>query len=78
MRSSRYVGGGVMDHYYSSIKILEEMKCRIKERYKSQANFGKTIGLSRKSVSRILNKGTDMKTFFMMCRILGIEGITIE
>ena len=67
-----------MKSCYSSNEVLEEMKYRIKKRYKNQANFGKTIGLSRKSVSRILNQGTDMKTFFMMCKILGIEGITIE
>ena len=57
---------------------MEEIKCRIKERFKNQTNFGRELGASRKTVSRILNHGTDLNTFFKMCKILGIEWISIE
>ncbi len=67
-----------MNNCYSSNKVMEEIKYRIKERYKNQANFGKELGASRKTVSRILNHGTDLSTFFKMCKLLGINGISIE
>ena len=67
-----------MNSCYSSDKVMEEIKYRIKDRYKNQTNFGKKLGASRKTVSRILNHGTDIATFFKMCKLLGIEGISIE
>lgn len=57
---------------------MEEIKCRIKDQYKNQENFGKKFGASRKTVSRIINHGTDIDTFFKMCKLLGIDGISID
>lgn len=68
----------MMDSYYSSKKIMEEIKYRIKDQFKNQENFGKELGASRKTISRILNHGTDIVTFFRMCKILGIDGISID
>lgn len=67
-------GGKVMNSCYSSNKIMEEIKYRIKDKFKNQENFGKELGASRKTVSRILNHGTDIVTFFKICKILGING----
>ncbi len=57
---------------------MEEIKCRIKDKYKSQENFGKHFGASRKTISRIINHGTDIATFFKICKMLDIENISIE
>ena len=59
-----------MNSCYSSNKVMEEIKCRIKDKFKNQENFGKELGASRKTVSRILNHGTDIVTFFRICKIL--------
>ena len=67
-----------MDNSYSSKKIMEEIKCRIKEKFRNQANFGKEFGASRKTISRILNHGTDIETFFRICKLLDITRISIE
>ncbi len=67
-----------MTNCYSSKNIMEEIKCRIKDQYKNQSNFGKKFGASRKTVSRIINHGTDIDTFFKMCKMLGIDGISID
>lgn len=67
-----------MNRCYSSNKIMEEIKCRIKDKFKNQENFGKKLGASRKTVSRILNHGTDIVTFFKICKMLDIEGILID
>ena len=67
-----------MDSFYSSKKVMEEIKCRIKDKYKNQTNFGKELGASRKTVNRILNRGTDIRTFFRICKLLGITKISIE
>ena len=67
-----------MGDLFSSKKVMEEIKCRIKDKYKNQANFGKELGASRKTVNRILNRGTDINTFFRICKLLGIAGISIE
>ena len=67
-----------MNSFYSSKKVMEEIKCRIKDKYKNQANFGRELGASRKTVSRILNRGTDIETFFRICKLLGITKISIE
>ena len=68
----------IMNSCYSSNKIMEEIKCRIKDKFKNQENFGKELGASRKTVSRILNHGTDISTFFRICKIIGIDGISID
>jgi DNA-binding XRE family transcriptional regulator len=57
---------------------MEEIKYRIKDKFKNQENFGKELGASRKTVSRILNHGTDIVTFFRICKMLGIDGISID
>ena len=57
---------------------MEEIKCRIKDKYKNQENFGKELGASRKTISRILNRGTDIETFFRICKLLDINKISIE
>ena len=57
---------------------MEEIKYRIKEQFKNQTKFGKEFGASRKTVSRIINHGTDIRTFFKMCKMLGINGISID
>ena len=75
---TQYGGGQVMDSFYSSKKVMEEIKCRIKDKYKNQANFGKELGASRKTVNRILNRGTDIETFFRICKLLDITRISIE
>ena len=62
----------------SSAHVMEEIKCRIKDRYRNQANFGKALCASRKTVSRILNHGTDIETFFRICAMLEIRVISIE
>lgn len=67
-----------MNSCYSSNKVMEEIKCRIKDKFKNQENFGKELGASRKTVSRILNHGTDIVTFFRICKMLGIDGISID
>ena len=67
-----------MGDLFSSKKVMEEIKCRIKDKYKNQANFGKELGASRKTVNRILNRGTDIKTFFRICKLLDITRISIE
>lgn len=67
-----------MNSCYSSNKIMEEIKYRIKDKFKNQENFGKELGASRKTVSRILNHGTDIATFFKICKMLGINGISID
>ena len=67
-----------MDSYFSSKKVMEEIKCRIKDKYKNQENFGKELGASRKTISRILNRGTDIETFFRICKLLDISKISIE
>ena len=71
-------GGKVMNSCYSSNKIMEEIKYRIKDKFKNQENFGKELGASRKTVSRILNHGTDIVTFLKISKILGINGISID
>lgn len=71
-------GGKIMNNCYSSKRIMEEIKCRIKDKFKNQENFGKELGASRKAVSRILNHGEDIATFFKICKMLGIDGISIE
>ena len=71
-------GGPAMDNSYSSKRIMEEIKCRIKDKYRNQTNFGKELGASRKTVNRILNHGTDINTFFRICKLLDITGISIE
>ena len=63
---------------YSSRFIMEEIKARIKEQYKSQENFAFKIGYSRKQLNRILNHGTDIDVFFRICELLGIKAITID
>ena len=63
---------------YSSHTIMEEIKSLIKEKFGNQESFGKELGASRKTISRILNHGTDIATFFKICRLLGIEGILID
>ena len=68
----------IMTSCFSSKKIMEEIKCRIKDKFKNQENFGKELGASRKTVSRILNHGTDIATFFRICKMLGINGISID
>ena len=75
---TQYGGGQVMDDLYYSKKVMDEIKCRIKDRYKNQANFGKELGASRKTVNRILNRGTDIETFFRICKLLDITKISIE
>ena len=67
-----------MDNAYSSTKIMEEIKWRIKLQFKNQSNFGKALGASRKTVSRILNHGTDIETFFRICKLVGISNLSIE
>lgn len=67
-----------MNSCYSSNKIMGEIKTRIKSQYKNQTNFGKYLGASRKTVSRIINHGTDISTFFRICKMLGIDGISID
>lgn len=67
-----------MNNCFSSRKVMEEIKCRIKDKYKSQENFGKHFGASRKTISRIINHGTDIATFFKICKMLDIENISIE
>ena len=67
-----------MDNIYSSGKVMEEIKWRIKTKFKNQTNFGKALGASRKTVSRILNHGTDIDTFFRICSLVGISQISIE
>ena len=61
-----------------SSNVMEEIKCQIKILYKNQTNFGKVLGASRKTVSRILNKGTDVDTFFRICKLVGISNLSIE
>ena len=68
----------IMNSCYSSNKIMEEIKYLIKDKFKNQENFGKELGASRKTVSRILNHGTDISTLFRICKILGIKGISID
>ena len=68
----------IMNSCYSSNKIMEEIKCRIKDKFKNQENFGKELGASRKTASRILNHGSDISTFFIICKILGIDRISID
>ena len=67
-----------MNDCFSSAKVMEEIKCRIKNKNKKQTNFGKKLGASRKTVSRILNRGTDIDTFFKICKLLDITRISIE
>lgn len=67
-----------MNSCYSSSKVMEEIKFRIKCKFKNQENFGKALGASRKTVSRILNRGTDIATFFRICKILEINEILID
>ena len=64
-----------MNSCYSSNKVMEEIKYRIKDKFKNQENFGKELGASRKTVSRILNHGTDIATFFRICKIFQIINI---
>ena len=68
----------IMTSCYSSKRIMEEIKYRIKEKFKNQDNFGKELGASPKTVSTILNHGTDIETFFRICKMLGINGISID
>lgn len=67
-----------MNDCYSSKVLKEEIKWRIKCKFKNQANFGKVLGASRKTISRILNHGTDIETFFRICKLVGISKISIE
>lgn len=67
-----------MNDKYSSTKVMEEIKWRIKAKFKNQTNFGKALGASRKTVSRILNHGTDIDTFFRICKLVDISTISIE
>lgn len=62
----------------SSTKVMEEIKERIKDKFHSQTKFGNALGASRKTVNRILNHGTDIDTFFRMCKLLDITEIRID
>ena len=67
-----------MNNSYSSKTITEEIKYRIKEKYKNQENFGKEIGVSRKTINRLLNHSEDISLLFKVCEILGIDYINIK
>lgn len=67
-----------MDSCFSSKKVMEEIKCRIKDKFKSQERFGQAFGASRRTINRILNRGTDIETFFRICKLLDIQRISIE
>ena len=66
------------EHVFSTKTIFEEIKERIKEKYHSQEEFAKEIGVSRNTMNRILNHGTDVGTFFKICKTLGIKLIIVE
>ena len=67
-----------MKDRYSSKRIIEEIKYRIKEQYKNQEFFGKELGISRKSIIRLLNHRGDIELLFKICKTLDIKEITID
>ena len=67
-----------MENCYSSTHLIEEIKIRIKEKYKNQEKFGKELGISRKSLSRFLNHSDDIHLLFEICKLLEIEKIKID
>lgn len=46
--------------YFSSVDFLTDVKYQIKEKYKNQSNYAKTLGYSRKALNRILNSGNNI------------------
>lgn len=74
-----------MNSCFSSNKVMEELKDRIKDLGKTQEKFGKEVGYSRKALNRILNSSNgkqsvnvSFKTVVMLCKKLGIKAIIIE
>ena len=68
----------ITDRVFSSKTIFDEIKELIKEKYHSQEAFAKEIGVSRNTMNRILNHGTDIDTFFVICKKLGIKVMLID
>lgn len=66
-----------MKNCYSSKDLMEEIKWRIKTNYKSQENFAKVFGGTRKTVNRLLNGNKDWDAIIRMCKLLGITGILL-
>ena len=46
--------------YFSSVDFLTDVKYQIKEKYKNQSIYAKTLGYSRKALNRILNSGNNL------------------
>lgn len=63
---------------YSSNKLLEEIKKRIKTYYGSQDKFAHEFGYSRKALNRLLNHSCDFSEIIRMCKLLKINGIRID
>ena len=67
-----------MENCLASTRLIEEIKIRIKERFKNQEKFGKELGISRKSLNRLLNHSDDIYLLFEICKLLDIEKIKID
>ena len=65
---------------YSSKKVLEEIKYRIKDLGVTQEEFGIEIGYSRKALNAIVKgrSNVSFKTVIMLCKKLGIKAIVID
>ena len=63
---------------YSSSKLLDEIKWRIKAKYGNQEKFAKEFGYSRKALNRMLNHSKDWDSIIRMCKLLDIAGIRID
>ncbi len=57
--------------------LLDEIKWQIKVQYKSQENFSKEFGSSRKTLNRLLNHNYDLQSILRMCRLLKIKKIVL-
>mgnify|MGYP003299206003 CR=1 FL=1 len=66
-----------MDGIYSSKKLTEEIKIRIRKKYKNQENFAKEFGSSRKTLNRLINHSKDLDSILRICEMLEIKGILI-
>ena len=76
-RRRRYKLMYINTDIYSSDKILEEIKWRIKHKFGSQEKFAKEFGSSRKTLNRLLNHNRDWDDIIRMCKLLDISGIQI-
>ena len=65
---------------FSSTRLMEEVKDRIKDLGKTQEEFGKEVGYSRKALNRIVTgeSNVSFSTVVMLCKKLGIKAIIIE